>query len=63
MRHRQRGLNANNSLKTKTIYDHLKENGDVSLSDSAQKDNLKQGELDIKALQQKITQTKITRFE
>lgn len=61
-RHRQRGLNGGNSLKTKTIYDHLKENGDVRLSDSAQKDNLKQGEIDIKALQQKRAQAEFTRF-
>jgi hypothetical protein len=49
-------------LKTKTIYDHLKENGDVRLSDSAQKDTLKQGEIDIKALQQKRAQAEFTRY-
>ncbi|KAI6177079.1 Sodium leak channel non-selective protein [Aphelenchoides bicaudatus] len=62
MRHRQRGLNGGgNSLKSKTIYEHLKENGDVRLSDSAQKDTMKQGEIDIKALQQKRAQAEFTR--
>lgn len=62
MRHRQRGLNGTNSLTNKAIYEHLKENGDVRLSDSAQKDNLKQGEIDIKALQQKRAQAEFKRF-
>ncbi|KAI6235562.1 Sodium leak channel non-selective protein [Aphelenchoides besseyi] len=61
MRHRQRGLNATNSVKAKAVFEHLKENGDLRPTDSAQKNNLKQGEIDIKTLQQKRAQAEFTR--
>ncbi|CAD5216869.1 unnamed protein product [Bursaphelenchus okinawaensis] len=60
VRHRTRGLNGTSSLKSKA-YDHFKENGDVRPTDSAPKDNMKQGEIDIKALQQKRAQAEFTR--
>lgn len=44
------------------MYEHLKENGDVRPSDSAQKDDRKQGEIDFKALQQKRAQAEFTRY-
>lgn len=45
----------------KMTYDHLKENGDVRLTDSAQKNDSKYGEIDIKALQQKRQHAELTR--
>lgn len=48
----------NNSVKIKTIY----ENGDLRSSDSAPKKDLKQDEIDIKALQQKRAQAEFTRY-
>lgn len=45
----------------KPLYEHIKENGDVKPSDSAQKGDLKQGEIDVKALQQKRAQAEFTR--
>ncbi|KAH7696269.1 Voltage-gated calcium channelalpha subunit, partial [Aphelenchoides avenae] len=59
-RSRQRGFN-NASFKMKPLYEHIKENGDVKPSDSAQKGDLKQGEIDVKALQQKRAQAEFTR--
>lgn len=49
-------------MKLKVVYEHLKENGDVRLADSAPKSDLKQGEIDIKALQQKRQHAELTRF-
>lgn len=46
----------------KVVYEHLKENGDVPLADSAPKNDLKHGEIDIKALQQKRQHAELTRF-
>lgn len=43
------------------MYEHFKENGDCRPTDSAPKDDLKQGEIDIKALQQKRAQAEFTR--
>lgn len=43
------------------MYEHFKENGDVRPVDSAPKDDLKQGEIDIKALQQKRQHAELTR--
>ncbi|KJH47796.1 transporter, cation channel family protein [Dictyocaulus viviparus] len=50
------------SLKGKGHVDGLKENGDVRPSDSAPKKEPKQGEIDIKALQQKRARAEITRY-
>lgn len=61
-RQRQRSGGLNSSFKVKTMYEHLKENGDVRPSDSAQKNGQKQGEIDIKALQQKRAQAEFTRY-
>lgn len=49
------------STKLKAMYEHFKENGDVRPVDSAPKDDLKQGEIDIKALQQKRQHAELTR--
>ncbi|CAJ0600567.1 unnamed protein product [Cylicocyclus nassatus] len=49
------------SLKGKNHIEGLKENGDVRPSDSAPKKEPKQGEIDIKALQQKRAHAEITR--
>uniref|UniRef100_A0A914YYD4 Ion transport domain-containing protein n=1 Tax=Panagrolaimus superbus TaxID=310955 RepID=A0A914YYD4_9BILA len=49
------------NLNAKIMYEHLKENGDLRLTDSAPKNNLKEGEIDIKALQQKRAQAEFTR--
>ncbi|VDM59301.1 unnamed protein product [Angiostrongylus costaricensis] len=49
------------SIKGKNHIDGLKENGDVRPSDSAPKKEPKQGEIDIKALQQKRAHAEITR--
>ncbi|KAK0421025.1 hypothetical protein QR680_015029 [Steinernema hermaphroditum] len=59
VRNRSRGMSS--SQKVKAIYEHLKENGDIRPSDSAPKNDLKQGEIDIKALQQKRAHAEITR--
>ncbi|EYC27831.1 hypothetical protein Y032_0008g206 [Ancylostoma ceylanicum] len=49
------------SMKGKNHIEGLKENGDVRPSDSAPKKEPKQGEIDIKALQQKRAHAEITR--
>uniref|UniRef100_A0A914VXL5 Ion transport domain-containing protein n=1 Tax=Plectus sambesii TaxID=2011161 RepID=A0A914VXL5_9BILA len=50
------------SMKVKQMYEHLKENGDlVRPSDSAPKKDLKHGEIDIKAIEQKRQHAEITR--
>uniref|UniRef100_A0A0K0EDN0 Ion transport domain-containing protein n=1 Tax=Strongyloides stercoralis TaxID=6248 RepID=A0A0K0EDN0_STRER len=49
------------SLKINQIYEAMKENGDCRPTDSAPKNNLKQGEIDIRALQQKRAQAEFTR--
>ncbi|KAK5974229.1 hypothetical protein GCK32_017550, partial [Trichostrongylus colubriformis] len=49
------------SLKGKGHMESLKENGDVRPTDSAPKKDPKQGEIDIKALQQKRAHAEITR--
>ncbi|KAK6054090.1 hypothetical protein COOONC_08406 [Cooperia oncophora] len=51
------------SMKGKTHMESLKENGDVRPTDSAPKKDPKQGEIDIKALQQKRAHAEITRQE
>lgn len=44
------------------MYEHLKENGDlVRPSDSAPKKDMKHGEIDIKAIEQKRQHAEITR--
>ena len=58
---RPQGFNRSTSLKTKAIYQHLKENGDARLTDSAPKANLKEGEIDIKAIQQRRAHAEFTR--
>uniref|UniRef100_A0A915CHN7 Ion transport domain-containing protein n=1 Tax=Parascaris univalens TaxID=6257 RepID=A0A915CHN7_PARUN len=58
---RLRNRSINPSMKLKAIYEHLKENGDVRPADSAPKNDLKQGEIDIKALQQKRQHAELTR--
>jgi len=46
----------------KQIYEHLKENGDINRpTDTAEKKDLKHGEIDFKAIQQKKQQAEITR--
>uniref|UniRef100_A0A915CHP8 Ion transport domain-containing protein n=1 Tax=Parascaris univalens TaxID=6257 RepID=A0A915CHP8_PARUN len=60
---RLRNRSINPSMKLKAIYEHLKENGDVRPADSAPKNDLKQGEIDIKALQQKRQHAELTRQE
>ncbi|VDP12012.1 unnamed protein product [Onchocerca flexuosa] len=58
-RHRNRSINR--PIKLKIVYEHLKENGDVRLADSAPKNDLKHGEIDVKALQQKRQHAELTR--
>lgn len=44
------------------MYEHLKENGDLNRpTDTADKKDLKQGEIDFKAIQQKKQQAELTR--
>uniref|UniRef100_A0AC35TIY1 Sodium leak channel non-selective protein n=1 Tax=Rhabditophanes sp. KR3021 TaxID=114890 RepID=A0AC35TIY1_9BILA len=50
-----------NSMKINQIYEQMKENGDCRPTDSAPKNNLKQGEIDIRALQQRRAQAEFTR--
>lgn len=55
-----RGLHG--SVKLKQMYEHLKENGDLNRPmDTADKKDLKQGEIDFKAIQQKKQQAELTR--
>ncbi|KAI1709388.1 ion transport protein [Ditylenchus destructor] len=62
IRNRHRGFTSNNnSYRAKAIYDHMKENGDIRPTDSAPKKDMKQDEIDIKALQQKRAQAEFTR--
>nr|AXS78260.1 Sodium leak channel non-selective protein [Anisakis simplex] len=58
---RLRNRSINPALKLKAMYEQLKENGDVRPADSAPKNELKQGEIDIKALQQKRQHAELTR--
>ncbi|VDK65890.1 unnamed protein product [Onchocerca ochengi] len=58
-RHQNRSINR--PIKLKIVYEHLKENGDVRLADSAPKNGLKHGEIDVKALQQKRQHAELTR--
>ncbi|VDD88442.1 unnamed protein product [Enterobius vermicularis] len=58
---RLRNRNLNSTHKLKSVYEHLKENGDIRPADSAPKKDLKQGEIDIKAFQQKRQHAEITR--
>lgn len=59
--HSHRSRPQGTSFKSKVIYQHLKENGDARLTDSAPKANLKQGEIDIKAIQQRRAHAEFTR--
>ncbi|VDN02709.1 unnamed protein product [Thelazia callipaeda] len=58
---RYRNRSISRPTKLKVVYEHLKENGDVRLADSAHKTVLKQGEIDIKALQQRRQHAELTR--
>lgn len=60
--YRYRNRSINRPVKLKVVYEHLKENGDVRLADSAPKNDLKHGEIDIKALQQKRQHAELTRL-
>jgi hypothetical protein len=52
------------SMKMKQMYDHLKENGElVRPSDSAPKKDVKEGEIDLKMIQQKRQHAEIQRYD
>uniref|UniRef100_A0A7E4ZT03 Ion_trans domain-containing protein n=1 Tax=Panagrellus redivivus TaxID=6233 RepID=A0A7E4ZT03_PANRE len=51
----------NNSAKSRPLLEQLNENGDLRPSDSAPKNSLKIGEIDIKALEQKRAHAEFTR--
>ncbi|PAV58369.1 hypothetical protein WR25_23917 isoform A [Diploscapter pachys] len=58
---RNRGLASLKKNQQQQLVEGLKENGDIRMSDTAPKDELKQGEIDFKALQQKRAHAEITR--